>query len=59
MCSDYKKSEYAQNSKKLLSEDIRVVGKKIYITANELDKELELDLDLLENIIKESKANSA
>ncbi|MGF1698747.1 hypothetical protein L4D09_00210 [Photobacterium makurazakiensis] len=59
MNTSYKQSDYAQGAKKLLSEDIRVVGNKILIATNELDRELEIDLDLIENMIKESKIKGA
>lgn len=59
MNSSYKQGDYAQGTKKLLSEDIRVVDNKLIITTNALDRELEVDLDLIENMIKESKIKSA
>ncbi len=55
MDTNYFNHEYSKESKKVLREDMRVVGNKLMITTNDLDKELEVDLELIEKIIKEFK----
>lgn len=49
---------YDLGSKQVRKEDIRVDGKKIFIATDELDRELEIDVEVIENMIKVVKSKS-
>lgn len=59
MDTKYGNDSYALGSKPVQKDDIRVVGNKLFITTDEIDRELEIDVKVIESMIKVAKSNSA
>ncbi|WP_070968370.1 hypothetical protein [Vibrio sonorensis] len=59
MDTKYGNDSYALGAKPVKKEDIRVVGNKLFITTNELDRELEIEVEVIESMIKVVKSKSA